>query len=39
MKFNFKKTLPVLAGFFFSGFAMAQAPAIQWQSTLLLLFG
>lgn len=33
MKFNFKKTLPVLAGFFFSGFAMAQAPAIQWQKS------
>lgn len=34
MKFNFKKTLPVLAGFFFSGLAMAQAPAIQWQKSL-----
>ncbi|WP_160137826.1 T9SS type A sorting domain-containing protein [Chryseobacterium sp. c4a] len=33
MKFNFKKTLPVLAAFFFSGFSMAQAPAIQWQKS------
>ncbi|WP_250254136.1 T9SS type A sorting domain-containing protein [Chryseobacterium sp. Marseille-Q3244] len=34
MKFNYKKTLPVLAGLFFSGFSMAQAPAIEWQKSL-----
>ena len=34
MKFNYKKTIPVLAGIFFSGFSMAQAPAIEWQKSL-----
>lgn len=33
MKFNYRKTLPVLACLFFSGFALAQAPAIQWQKS------
>lgn len=33
MKFNYKKAIPVLAGVFFSGFMMAQTPAIQWQSS------
>ncbi|MBL3547727.1 T9SS type A sorting domain-containing protein [Chryseobacterium sp. KMC2] len=34
MKFNYKKTIPVLAGIFFSGSSMAQAPAIEWQKSL-----